>query len=132
MLRQKIVKHGFVAQLTCQRQLQVLGSPLCQQPPNILMTEVARHRVRGAVGAKGPDVDGAAGARIMLRKPLLRYAHANACGVVFHVPPYQIRIAERGGHQNVCPAPAWAWISNADVESPMPFMPSAVMALSSL
>src|ERR1035438_2486885 len=104
MPRQKFLKHRFIAQFTRQRHLQVLRSPLLQQLENLLVTEIARHGVRGAVRPQLPDVNRAARTRILLRKPLLRYARADASRIGVQVPPHQVHIAQRRRHQNVRPA----------------------------
>ena len=65
---------------------------------NVLMSEVARHRVCCPMMAKHPDINRPTGPRILLREPLFRHAHAYALGIAFQMLPYQFNVAERSRH----------------------------------
>ena len=70
------------------------------------MTELARDRVRGLVGAERPDVDAAAASRVLFGKERFGHPRANACRIGVKVPSDEREIPERGRHQDVGPAAA--------------------------
>src|SRR5579883_217714 len=57
--------------------------------------------MRRAMPAEGPDINRAAGARILFGEPLFGNAHADASGIAVEMMANETGIAECGGHQDI-------------------------------